>query len=631
MSNDDNPNDPPTTQGTRRTLGSAAQKMREEMLKVSETSKTIRTTEWARKFLDKGMYMPEGEEVTNSHLAFIILQLASTDNIKKAVSDGLKAVALLLEEVENNNKAEKIASEVGATLTALIQNITARNNEPSTDELTTTTTDDLRHAAISLTNTVEEKCEEIQRITEQLVEASENLNTKTRTGSETTETAPKTVTYADAIRNQPPPPQHAITIAKGISMQRQILIDKAPDATTNGLSSLTEKELVLKANLAIGFMEDDAMPEDTAFVGATKLKNGGALLQLNTNKAADWLRGEKATASFLEQMGGTSTIKSRQWNTIVEFVPITFNPNNLDGLREVEKVSGLPRGTIASAKYFKPEHKRKPQQQSAHAMLSFTTREAANHAIEHGLFIESKRVSAHKLLREPRRCVKCQQVGTYHIAAECKSIHDVCARCGEMHKTELCTATDPSAFKCTNCKAKGHGAADRKCPYFMEKLVQVQSRDPENKYRFFPTNDPKTWELIEAPAPQASSQNVAGQAATQENGRGPQEYGNKRGMGRLAGGRPGGGGGTRPRGEWGNQDTQNNRTTEARQTVRGSGQERWPMETLRQPTLGEMFDRGNRDNGRVSWADDMENEYRQQEGNSTGTQNPVQTEDDRNV
>jgi hypothetical protein len=114
------------------------------------------------------------------------------------------------------------------------------------------------------------------------------------------------------------------------------------------------------------------------------------------------------------------------------------------------------------------------------------------------LYIEGRKVYGHKLLTEPVRCMKCQGIGLNHVAATCKSICDVCARCGGVHRTADCTAPDDKRA-CANCKIakrpyEGHGAADRSCPAFQDKLQFALERNPEAKYPFFMiTEDPSTW------------------------------------------------------------------------------------------------------------------------------------------
>jgi hypothetical protein len=130
------------------------------MLRVRKTSTSIRTVEWARKFLDEGMYLPIEEEVMNSRLALAILQIASTDNIKKPVSDNLKAIALLVKQKQNNRTTELIATAVAEKVALSLQNFITDTITPAAEEAETMK--NLHQAAVSLTWTVEEQCKELQ-------------------------------------------------------------------------------------------------------------------------------------------------------------------------------------------------------------------------------------------------------------------------------------------------------------------------------------------------------------------------------------------------------------------------------------------------------------------------------------
>jgi len=183
--------------------------------------------------------------------------------------------------------------------------------------------------------------------------------------------------------------------------------------------------------------------------------------------------------------------------------------------------------------------------------FGFSTREAANHALVHGLYVEGKRVLARKLLLDPRRCTKCQIVGATHLAAECRFGRDVCGRCSEDHWTSKCPVTDPKLLKCNNCKGEmwPHTTADRRCPTFVAEVQKLHARTPGSQYRFFVTNDPATWELTPSKEKNDLYSNI--QDAMWQNGedwRGgwmAARQGNAgRGFGRLAGGPWGGGGGT---------------------------------------------------------------------------------------
>jgi hypothetical protein len=60
----------------------------------------------------------------------------------------------------------------------------------------------------------------------------------------------------------------------------------------------------------------------------------------------------------------------------------------------------------------KPAHRRHEGQRVAHAIFGFTGPEAANTLIRNGAWVEGRKVYGRKLLAEPIRCLKCQEVGS---------------------------------------------------------------------------------------------------------------------------------------------------------------------------------------------------------------------------
>ncbi|CAK5266270.1 unnamed protein product [Mycena citricolor] len=153
-------------------------------------------------------------------------------------------------------------------------------------------------------------------------------------------------------------------------------------------------------------------------------------------------------------------------------------------------------------------------------MIGFKTASAANRAIRFGLFVECTKVNCRKLLQEPLRCVKCQFYNTGHIAKTCNSIHNTCARCGEMHRTSTCTATDEQ-IACSNCRANnlpahGHGAADRACPIFINILWDNHQHNTDAQHRYYPIADePDTWETTHTNTPDIQHQGRTFQGSNQ--------------------------------------------------------------------------------------------------------------------
>ncbi|KAH9950180.1 hypothetical protein B0H21DRAFT_656965, partial [Amylocystis lapponica] len=226
------------------------------------------------------------------------------------------------------------------------------------------------------------------------------------------------------------------------------------------------------------------------------LRNGGVLYELNTAQAASWLRRPEKTASFVQHFGGERTlVKERTFPTVVEYVPISFDPSSDLALRVAEGRSGLDPDSIVRANWIKPVNRRSTTQSFAHAIIRFNSPKAANSAIRDGLVIAGRRVWGRKLLQEPLRCLKCQKLGVAHLASECKQIHDTCGTCGSVsHTTSTCDVTDRAKHWCANCRTGGHAAWDRACPAFLAARDRLLDRQPDAQYRFFPIpSDPSSW------------------------------------------------------------------------------------------------------------------------------------------
>jgi len=92
-------------------------------------------------------------------------------------------------------------------------------------------------------------------------------------------------THTDALNRQLPT-SNASTGARSHGRNRQVLVDKALDATVNCLDSLNEGKLVEKANEAITKMTRKDMQHQTEVkvIGAKKLQNRGVIYELNNLK-----------------------------------------------------------------------------------------------------------------------------------------------------------------------------------------------------------------------------------------------------------------------------------------------------------------------------------------------------------
>jgi hypothetical protein len=70
----------------------------------------------------------------------------------------------------------------------------------------------------------------------------------------------------------------------------------------------------------------------------------------------------------------------------------------------------------------------------------------------------------------PTQCYKCMRFG--HVTKYCNGQNNVCARCGDKHRSEQCTNLNKKLF-CCNCKGE-HTATSKECPMFKEQQRKMQ-------------------------------------------------------------------------------------------------------------------------------------------------------------
>ena len=224
--------------------------------------------------------------------------------------------------------------------------------------------------------------------------------------------------------------------------QRQVLIELSKEYTesksTEGL-----KEMI---NAAIAEITPEA-PVGAKVQEITKLRNGGVVLQLLTKEATTWICDPENEATFISKLDTTARIKDRNYLLLLPRVPIFFDPNNQEHLREIECANNLPPKALSKARWIKPIYRRHPKQNFAYATFTFSSATEANRLIRDEMYICSTRMFPKRLKYEPRQCVKCRKWG--HYAAECQANNNTCGTCGGEHMNRDCD--EPEKRYCVSC------------------------------------------------------------------------------------------------------------------------------------------------------------------------------------
>jgi len=205
----------------------------------------------------------------------------------------------------------------------------------------------------------------------------------------TYETATKSP-YADALNRQLPS-THAGTLSQIRARNRQILIDKSPDVPANFLSNLDENKLVEKANTALSKMSTRASapqwkPESSG------PKNYRTRHRIRTQQPRVRHMARKEKTEFTKHYDRASIIKDKAVSILIEYIPITHNPDSLGESKKIERETGLLTDSIDSIRWIKPTSRRTVGQRTAHLITKLRSPEAANQALRDSLIIEGKRV-----------------------------------------------------------------------------------------------------------------------------------------------------------------------------------------------------------------------------------------------
>ena len=296
--------------------------------------------------------------------------------------------------------------------------------------------------------------------------------------------------YASALTNPPPHANPRIAAKEGIKA-RQFLLEgliNTKFSHTDVLQLKTELNTILGG---LGL-------KNGKIRSVNKLRNGAALLEMDSDDATMWLATQENRNRFSTKIGPEAVFRTWVHSLIAFNVSLAISPESQSHRQEVCEANDMDTETITTMRWAKPIHRRAPEQRTAHLILMFSNADAANRAITNGLYICNRRCHVERVKREPTRCLKCQ--GWNHFAKECMEDEDKCGNCTKNHRTSDCPT--PEIRRCVSCNLDDHASWSRECPTFIKKLNDLNDRNPENMLQYFPTTDPWTWMANAQAAPQ---------------------------------------------------------------------------------------------------------------------------------
>lgn len=433
---------PPNTSASMNTRKSRTQPTgpltREEAL--NRALGDVKTPDKAMGYLADRGYVPEGTELSLQIISFILLQIAAALNAATD-ANGIKAVALLLEEIEVYGIAEtlsdRITKQIGDKIDTVRQCILDVRRQEAKDfkgivegqrQELEGIRKEVQDAAMSLKegaeelegtqNNLENAVGEIAEFFQtSIMDIAEKIDVITSLEPQAIATpsqqaAPPLVSYASptdvfsyaAITRTHLPNTHATNITRNNDRRRQFTILPASNEDDMGLDALTELDIIAKLNLAYETMKvgKDLAPPTIRFAGVRRMRKGGIVFEVNSDAAADWLQNEEHQTDFTNHFSAKTRVHGYQFRVLAEFVPISFDAGASNATRNIEEANDLPAGSIAEIGWVKKIEKRTATQQVAHLKISFTTIEQANKAIGKGLTIQGKGVNVRQMIVEPQ-------------------------------------------------------------------------------------------------------------------------------------------------------------------------------------------------------------------------------------
>ena len=344
----------PTVLNTRqKTTTITLRKSRKDLEDADGLNTTIRLKQQAIAYLMAGDYVTPSKQLDLHILSHVLLQFGVTNKLPKPIMDSIRAVTFLMEDTYTQQITDNIAMRINAQLTDHMETFATNvNNMRDMVEHVTRVAKLVMGKMDKLNDGFQETADQLAQATQELTEKA--VATTNTTMSVPTETP---ITYAAATQQHIHPDCTTI-IAKGQNMAKQILIQKDQNITDNALESLTEKDLVMKANMVLNLMGYEGLnrPYQTMFIRVKKLRNGSVTYQLNLEEAAVWLQSPDVQKSFMAHLRGTSNIWNKLYYRIAEFVPTTFNAGSSFTHAKLEETNQLNEDSITFLKYINAPH-----------------------------------------------------------------------------------------------------------------------------------------------------------------------------------------------------------------------------------------------------------------------------------
>ncbi|KIN95319.1 hypothetical protein M404DRAFT_166090, partial [Pisolithus tinctorius Marx 270] len=307
---------------------------------VNDPDAEIKDAVSARKFLDQ-LYTVQGEPVMPEHLSQALFYILQSKSVNSTTRSAICATAYLVRDLAAPAIAESITKAVSSKLDASVLIAisphigkimsTAEKLETANEQIVMLSTKIAKNAETPATTTVNP---DFKHLEDALTTTANNPN--------------------QIPLGRRPTQEHAK--AHAAIRDRQVLID--PDRDHPILNETTKRETTIDLiRQAIEAVDRVDGPE-IQLKSVARLCNNGVLLEFNSQEATVWIRKAPNRITFLEKLGGTTTIKDRVYSVMIPFLPTATDLERPDMLCEMETENNIPPNSIAQIKWIKDPAKR---------------------------------------------------------------------------------------------------------------------------------------------------------------------------------------------------------------------------------------------------------------------------------
>jgi hypothetical protein len=405
---------------------------------LANTSSPVKDPKSAKAYLQSKSWYLQEEDLSFDKLSRILLTASLIKGTPTEVQTVIKAVAYSLEDASSSSFAELIASKAIAAVSDSLSQRSEFLSAIAKDQTETL----LKAKEINLRNT-------------DLIDKLDSLHS--RSLSTTSSPHSSTPTWAQIASNMPPFPasdngDRTLSLTTLKTQQRlalaarRVLVDIDPTDPVYPKDCLPETANSIrdKINPSLSSIEVNS-GRPPKIKALSILENRGLLLEMAyPEDAAYILDHPDALSSFSESP--TIHIRRPSYPIILRFVPCSSELDITDQsfLQDLADEAEIPMRDIISVSWAKPPHLRSASQKFANLKVALASPTSANTLLTKRIRVYNHVVTAHKDIREPTRCNKCQKFG--HIKNKCPN-REICSTCASpSHPSSACMAqTTPPA------------------------------------------------------------------------------------------------------------------------------------------------------------------------------------------